>query len=666
MSRLPYQLGAQGQQLLNANNQYSNLSNDPKFQVPTALDYLLHDIVNPKSSTTPDKIYSYLAYYYPKLQNTYNVNLLTTHFLKCPIFFNSIESITVEKLTKIIECFQYIIITKFKVSNPTIPFHEFYSFIYDACRLFIQSEPTAYWKVLAILGGCISAIPIMNDYNPYPTHFNVISKLNSLFIDLYSDSLISIMKIELIPILKDPFLISLIYTQEHLSNNFYSSLLKVNPKILSELMKILFFSEYGLNKGLILENNMDHSLIMKNQPVLRQLNKWAFIYGKIVNIAPKDSNSLHIISSSLDYIVELSTNISNNRLELIKNSPDKWNFVKYIFFTIIMIFEHATTFILQSKQNLNQISFLISNQMIRSLFYLSYILDQIGTGGFDAYNFVFDSTTSLLVDFNPEMAQILENSLNNEIKLDTTMKTSISESKIVFFLRTTESLLTSLQSSFKNSILFPMIEKIFSGNSTSTEIEFCHSIMIKYLNTLNYNDFKTNEEYYLHVQNIIFPYFNRVLTQFPTYLSLAQTSLITQTCSKVVSLLSMNEYGILNSLIDSVKFQIGISSLTPLPSRTIRNNGDEIIIPEKLNTKRAGLISLYIDIVQFIPTPMFVNILNDIKKNIDSLNGDKDIYSLYDILWEKLILINKYDCQKGQFGLDWWYDTVNQGLVPKL
>lgn len=667
MNHSHYQIGPQGQQVYNPNNnnQYLNLSKNPKFQIPTALDYLLYEIANPKQSTSADKIYSYLAYYYPKLTNSGNIELLTTHFLKCPIFFDSIDNLTIDKLTKTIECFQYILITKYKISNPTIPFHEFYSSIYKSCCYFLQSDPTSYWKLLPILGGCISAISFINNYNPYPDYSNIISRLNKLYIKLFSDSFLSLMQVNLDNKIKDPYLISLLYTEQHLSNNFYSTLLKTNPRILFELMKILFNSEYGLKNGAILNTVLNYNELMKTNPALKQLNKWAFLYDKILKVSSKDVHSLHSISASLDCVVSFCKNISNEQLEIIYSNKEQWNFLKYIFFTIIIIFEYSTKFILQGSLKSHQFLFIISNQMLSSLFYLSYILDQIGTGGFDSYNFVFDSTTSLLNDYNPKMAQLLTNLLLNETPINEP-KSVINESKIIYYLRIIEALLPSLTKSFRNDTLFPMIDKFFVGNSTPTEIEFCHSIMIKYLNSLHVTMFENNQEFDHHIQKIVFPYFNRVLIQFPKYLSLNQTSLIIQTCGKIVSpsLIGSNE--VLISLIDSVKFHINLSALTPLPSRKTIVNGNEETYFEKLQTRKAGMILFYLDLLQFISLPLFLDSLNKIKGYIDSLKGDNDIYSLYDTLWDKLLLINKYDCQKGQIGIDWWYDTVNYGLVPKL
>lgn len=646
--------------------QFMNFTNDPKFQVPTELDYLFNDIANPKPDTTPDKILSYLVYYYPKLKNKSNVELLTNHFLRCPVFFATLETLTVENLAKIIECFHFILTSKYQVTNPSIPFHEFYRSIYDSCRLFLTNEPTLCWRVIPILGGCISSISVNETYNPYPHYGNVLTNVNGLIIQSYSDSLLRIIQTGFGPELKDPYLFSLIYTQEHLPHSYFTTLSQINPKILPELMRILFFSPNGLDKGALLNSNIPYPEVMKNFPVLRQLNKWAFLFGKISKSATAGEQLNHTLSLSLNYIGSFCSNISNENLVYLKLNSDKWELVKFIFFTIIIIYEQSTMVILSGKTKMDNTTFIIANQILHGLFYLSYILDQIGTGGFDSYNFIFDSATSLLREHNPKMAEALAYSLLNELPVEKSTSLVI-DSKLSYFLRIAESLLPSLQYSFKETTLFPLIDRILKGNYSLQEIEFAHSIMINHLNLLcNTDGFQSENEYQLHLRNIIFPYYNHVLTQFPKHLSLGQTSLITQTCGKVVSISSNEQTGLLSSLIDMVRSQIATASYAPLPAKTIKTNGEEIVIHEKFHSRRAGLILLYIDLLQFVRYPQFIETLADIKRNIDMLMGDHDIYTLYDTLWEKLLLINKYDCQQGQIGLDWWYDTINHGLVPKI
>lgn len=653
-----------------ANNSYGayiNPSNDPKFRIPNELDYLLHDIATAKPTTGPDRILSYLVYYYPKLKNKQNVELLTDHFLKCPLFFSSIEVLDIEKMTKIIECFQFIIVSKFKVSNPTIPFHEFYSSIYDSLCNLLKYDNVSYWKVLPVLSGCISSISIRDRYNPYPSYQNVISKLDTFFIKLFADSFISLMKIDLLPDFKHSILINLLYIQEHLQNSFYKNLSIANPKILPELMGILYFSKSGLDKGSLLSLHEPYQSILKSMPLLRQLNRWAFLYEKIVRNAPQGPQLLQMISTSHDYIVSFCANISNESLCTIHRSSDKWDLVKYIFFTTIMIFEASTKILISGETKVTEPTFVIANQIQRSVFYLSYILDQIGTGGFDAYNFVFDSTTHILAEYSPQMAETLEYSLLNEIPASKP-STAIEISKLNYFLRITETLLPSLKNAFMISSLFPLIDKIFIEIPASASVEFCHSIMIKHLDLIasNMKEFSTTQEHTSHLQTIIFTYFSRVLTQFPEILSLGQASLIAQTCGRVICISTASDSTFINTLIDIVCFQIALSAYTPLPPRIIHQNGDEVVISEPLTTRKAGLISILIDLLQFVETGLFLTRLDGIRTHIDSLIGDRDVYTLYDILWDKLLVINKYDCQKGQIGLDWWYDTINNQIISKL
>lgn len=672
MNNLLNKLGPQEHQVLEQSQLYSYYQPiNQQYQIPTELDYLLYDIANCTPSTQPDKILSYLAHYYPKLKNKQNIELLTTIFLKCPIFFNSIELLTLENQSKIVECFQFIIIEKYKITNPTSPFHDFYTSIYNSLCQTSKIDPNFYWKSIPILSGLISSINLMKKYNEFPAYSNVIASLNTLFINMYSDSFLYIMKLTTLPNEhKYSFLISLPYIQDHLTDPFYANLSISNPNVLSDLLTLLFFSNYGLEKGSIFANlTISYPVLMKSKPTLRQLNKWVFIFGKISNNLQPNSQSLNLLSSSLDSIVLYCTNISNDKFVDIHLNSDKWDLLKYTFFTIILIFENAVNATISGNLGLSESSFIITNKILRSLFYLSYIVDEIGTGGFDSYNYVFNSSVNLLIERNPELADILIYSLLNGIPASKSKISKIEECKLNYFLKISESLLSILKSSFIQTTLFPLLTFILNNqDSTKNSVELVHSIMIKHLNLLGTSDKNLyfGSEYRNPTYDLIFPYFDKVISQFPKRLSIDQTSLIVQTCGHVINKSSSSTDSTILTLYDLIKFQINLSSYSSLPPIITTINGQETIIPQKLNSRRSALISFLIDTLQFVALPKLEYYLSDIKSEIDRLVGDVDIFKLYDLWFEKIININKYDSQKGQFAIDWWYENINNGLVPKL
>ncbi|CAI8501202.1 unnamed protein product [Pichia kudriavzevii] len=109
-----------------------------------------------------------------------------------------------------------------------------------------------------------------------------------------------------------------------------------------------------------------------------------------------------------------------------------------------------------------------------------------------------------------------------------------------------------------------------------------------------------------------------------------------------------------------------MSGYSPLPARSVQQNGKTITIPEKLHTRKSGLVSFLIIMLRFVEVDELILRLNEVKKEIDMLVGERDIYKLYDILWETILVINKFDTQVGQMAISWWYETVNSGQVPKL
>lgn len=602
---------------------------------PTELDCLFNAIVSDKLSI--DKTTSYLAHYYPKLKSIENIELLTLTLFKSKIFAN-ISCFSVDVIAKLIDVYQYVLIEKYKITNPTIPFIEFYKSIYKTMCYTVTTDPDAYWKIIPVITGCISALSPMMRYNPYPVYSNVLHKTHKLFIELYDKAILSVMRANLPSDLRHPFLLSMSYIQEYLSNSLLESLILTSPNILSDITGLIFMSNEGLNNGSKFLNDLSYKELLIESPVLRSLNKWAFLYSKLVQ-----RSSFQTAANSIAHITEFSSNIVKS-LETIENSTDKWDLVKYCFFSIIIMFESLMGMVLTSKAT-TDLQFVIFNQIHRTLFNFSYVLDHIGTGGFESYNFVFDSSTTLF-QRAPQCVANLGYSLLNELSLLSPPLFGIEKSKLDYFLRWTESLLPALDELFLSSSLLPLLNKILNTDQFAiSTVEFSHSIMIKYISTNN-------------VSPVIFTYLDRTLSQFPQILSLQQTSIIVETCA--------SKCDSATSIFDLVKFHISMSSYSPLPPRKEMRAEKEVIITENLNTRKAGLTKFLIDIVQHIEPSNFVFSLFEIKAQIDNLIGDRDVYKLYDLLWDKILMINKVNTWKGQAGLAWWYDNVNNGQVPHL
>ena len=653
MSSLDKKFGNQGRHLLQL--EYDTINRKREFPIPTELDYLFYDIEHCNSfETPPDKITSYLVNYYPKLKNKENVELLTKVFLKCPVFFQSFHSVTLNNSSKIVNAFHFILYEKFKITNPTVSFIDFQSSIYTAMLATLQDDPTSYWKILPVLAGCISSVKSMNMYNSTPEYNNVIKKLNHLFCHMFSDLYIHL-NITPLPLeISYSYLIILCAAQENMSDAFYRKLLNTNPTLLSVVTSLIFYSTEGLKEGSVLFSPNTYNSLVQKSPVIRNMNRLVFLYGRLCRGMPQTTNSLYQIYMSLGCIVSFCLNISNEELENLLHDT-KWDLAKYTFFSIVIVFEHSTAAIISGKHGINKWSSDIATQVLFCFFQLSFILDQIGTGGFDSYNFAFSSATSFLNENDHEAANSLAQSMLNNLPSTKTQLSGNGTSKLNFFLRTVEVLLPSLKESFKKMVLFPLIDRVMFNGAPSS-IEFCHSIMIKRLGM-------SSAEEISKLQDIIYPYFGQVLIQFPKVLSLSQTTLIVETCGGVLPPGTSHFKAV---LFDLVKFQISMSGYSPLPARSVQQNGKTITIPEKLHTRKSGLVSFLIIMLRFVEVDELILRLNEVKKEIDMLVGERDIYKLYDILWETILVINKFDTQVGQMAISWWYETVNSGQVPKL
>ncbi|ODV85337.1 hypothetical protein CANARDRAFT_7984 [[Candida] arabinofermentans NRRL YB-2248] len=683
-------LGPQGRSLLTQIQQQQPnqtlTQQDQLYNItaPSRLDFLFHEIANPKSTTTPQQILSYLAYYYPKLKNEQNVQLLTYSFLRCPLFFNSNRVISFQENYKIIECFNYIMDKKFRVSQPTLPFYKFYHSILTALIRFTASDFESHWKIIPLMVGCIMSIETRKNYDSHPPQYQLISKIDQNILNLTEKSLTySFKNYQLGNDLESLNLICLGCINNSISNDkVFTDILKFSPHLPNQLLQLIFSSPYGLDNGKVIVSGMSYSVEVGNKAVLKHLGNLALLYSKLIRVHPNLDINLDDIDLALNKIQTFTECLVKRNVDIEDpNNTDIWLLLRQVFFSVVVMFENLVSLFFEINDSTlnNRIMPRFSRKILTSLFNMSFIIDKIGTGGFEAYNFIYLSCLNSIIEYDLKVGELLIQVWTSNINFGELESSSIERSKLLFDLNFIESMITIVSDDLKFNMILPIIHRLVHTSKNQPILESSHSVMLKFFTILD-THFESDDDiqidYNLNmakIKNQILDYLTLSLDQFPDQLSLTQVGIIVETLARIV---------FPNSIIYESDKELCKSVLNLIYNRC-QSTGDDLVTNEisneqegfksissdseneqddqsKLKTKRASLTSLLIRIIPLIPIHDFECWLNLIYDNLicSTKDSTEKVY-LLDKLWGSILGTNKYYPQKGNLGINWWYEYVN-------
>ncbi|OWB72876.1 protein binding protein [[Candida] boidinii] len=765
-----YEQLQQQQQVVSERQGQSGFSSEP-LRLPTQLDYLLEELINPYVKKTDltqiergNQLLSYIANYYPKLKNEKNVELLTEYFLRCPVFFSNDANVPFALSNRILECFRYIFDKKYKTSMPVLKFYKFYHAALTGILNFIKLDPTThFWKVIPVISGILSTINYRDQYDPFPEYSNVIKKIDKQLATILETSFIQFFTSPLVSNdnLRSVNILCLSLTYGILNKSFLPQLLNKHGLLLTDICGLMFISPFGLQMTnfLKIENSESESSqkidkvqsIMTERPLLRYLNSLSFLFKEIV--LTKDYNTdikLDQIDLCFNKCLIFAETLSANT-DLYYSSSDKLDLklldlYRQILFAKVVMFESIVQWLLESNNSLLLQDVLprYSRKVINIFYHISFILDYIGTGGFESYNFVFSSCLDAILQYRMYDAEILANVFTTGINFCRLKESYVFRSKLLFTLNYFEQFVNICSDSIRHCLILPLIEDITASSLLNKGlninfndpadlakfkdiVEASHSIMLKFLTiqdsydenliskqqtksrfwslstffsngvppqpTTNIEERPTVYNENLHIiMNKILPYTELSISQFPLLLSTIQLNIIIETLARSIFPNSKiydidHELGerFLNILYNNCTDKINKSIIVSLDSHSeefdnIKSDTQEAFEKNKensgngeelsdnvLKTRASCLISSLIGIFPLMPPHIFIKWLN-ISKNelISPLIRKEEKEFLLNKLWNSIIVCNKYDPQKGNLGINWWYKNINNSKNPIL
>ncbi|KAG7735583.1 hypothetical protein KL932_004247 [Ogataea haglerorum] len=636
-------LGRQGRQLA---LQWQYAGESWGVATPTPLDYLFDELVSPKSSTTPDKILSYLAYYYPKLKNEHNVELLTLCFLRCPLFFNDAQLVSFNDNYRVIEFFKYIMDKKFQVSQPTLPFHRFYNALFGAVEK-IAADAGSAWKVIPVVVGCLLSVDSRSDYDRYPEHFKLIAKIDAKFVNIAANTLVRSMDGPLSKDLLCLNVVALSCVQDKLTDSQLLRILRVRSDMLRILTELTFNSPYGLDNGrLLLKGEADTPI------VVRHLNRISFLFAKLTSIHPK----VALLVDDLDLILNRIQTFSENVLSVPNPTETQWSTLRVVLFAQVMMFEGVMARFFQiNDHSLNRAVLpTLSRKILTALFNFNFVVDRMGTGGFESYNFVYASCLSALTSYDISTAETLIKCWTSSIAFKEIHNSAAERGKLLFDLQFIENVVNLVSDSIKFNFIIPIVQDLIGKSHDQAVLESAHSVMVKYFTSVDtYNeaqlvDYTNNVK---HVGTQLIDYLTLSLDQFPVRLSLSQVGVIVETLAKITfpdTAVHECDPELYRELILLVYNRCLVATSEELPDAR-----------EPPRTRHGAFTSLLIRILPLVPFDEYQSWLERTLSLAYRTVGDERTY-LLDLLWDSILGANRHYPQKGNVGIQWWYEHVNQ------
>ncbi|KAG7900116.1 hypothetical protein KL907_004878 [Ogataea polymorpha] len=638
-----HKLGRQGRQLA---EQWQADAEPWGVATPTPLDYLFDELTAPKPSTTPDKVLSYLAYYYPKLKNENNVELLTLCFLRCPLFFNDAQLVSFNDNYRVIECFKYIMDKKFQISQPTLPFYRFYNALFGALAKVVADSACA-WKVVPVAVGCLLSVDSRNDYDRYPEHFQLIATVDAKLVDMAAHTLERSMDGPLSKDLLCLNVVALSCVQDKLVDSQLLRILRVRSDILKILTELTFNSPYGLDNGRLLTKSNANTPI-----VVRHLNRISFLFTKLTSIHPK----IALLADDLDLILNRIQTFSESVLSIPNPSETQWSTLRVVLFAQVMMFEGIMARFFQiNNHSLNSTVLpTLCRKILTTLFNFNFVVDRIGTGGFESYNFVYASCLSTLTSYDIPTAETLIKCWTSSVAFKKVDNSATERGKLLFDLQFIENVVNLVSDSLKFEFIIPIVQDLIGNAQDQAVLESAHSVMLKYFTSVDtYNeaqlvDYTNNVK---HVGAQLIDYLTLSLDQFPARLSLSQVGIIVETLAKITfpdTAVHECDPELYRELLLLVYNRCLVATSEELPN---------VQAPPK--TRHGAFTSLLIRILPLIPFDEYQSWLERTLSLAFRTVGDERTY-LLDLLWDSILGTNRHYPQKGYVGIQWWYEHVNE------
>lgn len=617
-----YALGAQGravhkqlQQRLDSDSStvtHTATETDTQRDVQVLLRVLT--TTAPSATTTPSYLLSYTVHCLPRVRNEHNVRALFDALLLNDPLFHSFDAACL-----VVEAVKALVEHKMRVSMPSLPLTKFFHAALSA----VYASQAAAWRKCCVLTGftlarpCYESLAVPETSAFFEQSYRGIITANSdILVQGFSNNRNDDYTVK--SVLSVCLACSLGSFTPSMKNNL------PHDAILLHAVDLVFLSPLGISHG-----PLQHS----QTPVVKHLGRLSLVVENcLVQCASPTA-----INSSLSTIMQFSQKLSSRAID----SPECWDFLKTIMFSIVIMLKGYASFSLNIYNGLKHDEYArLTTKVIKTLYLLHFIMDKMGSGGFQAYNFVTYTTTDGLFQHCIGPSQELGQWMVSQVDLSIVPQSQYESSKAAFTLLYFEQLTKMCHLEYYNTVIEPLVLRFINLPQGLPKFHHTHRQLVESAHSVVLATF--TEKNAAIVAKSSLKYLQTTLSQFPTFLSSRQLCLAVETIASSVAppsrayLLNKDNFReVLHTLYISI-----INCPCSLPLKEEGNAGGP-------QTVRAALVSALISTVPFIPLRFLEQWLVNIWEFCEG-----DTY-LQDKLWT--MISENVDMQRGTVGVQWWY-----------
>lgn len=720
---------------------------------PLDLDYLIYTLRSPTPDTSVLKILGYIYHYLPYVKVEHNLRVIFSSFLNNQVCFGS-NIPGYEDNYLIIEVFKLITDKKLKVSQPTLSIKTYYEVLLKELENFVAFDPLRNsWKATPIICGLWLSNDLRDQLYTNALEYKWFfyscdERFDALFKKCLQYSLSGAAPVDITNLV----LLSLALKFK-LSENLHDYLGSIDRKlVISKLTALVFdtrtsdayklFAATGPNDPnweLFINTNV------LQKPVIKHFNRLAFLLESLLRDLPYNDKNFQLImdltNCMLDFNRDLNyftasqplLNIGSEAASKESGYQKQYLFLmkSHLFFQVIVFQGILSRFVSGKNVSLMDLFFRARNHVgrieyeyreigrtiLHSLYYLNFILMDIGLGGFDGYNYVYYVCLEVCIQNNRDSSfehftrYLIGNYKEVNLHHDALNHDYVARCKVLFVLGLWENYLqmvndnqTNFDREFVKFIYATTIDKARDPYITDhILVEALHSVLLVYF---------TNKQDTNKALGQVLQYFEVLANQFPRILSANQLSVAVETLGKKI-LSTPIIYGkdslYRNSAEEFLQF-ILFKCENTIPGQPIRTAKETVLTsaqpiqeidaastmsqlnkgsdgqtdiykankthkPKDLpgfkllpsgeakehftkrevpNTSREALIVAFLHIIPYLPMNIFIHWLDRMWSLIVASNHEERAY-LTEKLWH--VLSNNLDFNRCQLAYPWWYET---------
>lgn len=623
-----YLLGAQGRAI------QQRLEQQPlppsSFQVAHVVDTqrdveLLLSTLTSGSKADSQQLLSYMVHYLPRVKNGDNVQLLMGAFLQNEWVFD-----TFEHSYLVIEAFKALFEQKVLISKPSLPLTKFFHGVLSA----LYSSPVEDWKKSCVLTGITLSKPLFDAHAIPETRgyfeqcYANVTKLNHEIIargfNASSTNDYTVNSIWAVSLA-----CSMISFNDHMKANL------PHNAILMHVIDMVFKSPLGISHG---------ELKQSQSPVCKHLSRLAYVVDNCFIQGVKVPIMDSAIGTILDFSMELHSRFIDNE--------QCWDFLKLVLFGIVIMLQGYSTFTLHIHNGLKGVQYTkMTSNVLKTLYCLNFIVEKMGSGGFQVYNYVLFTSMDGLFQHGSKQAEILGQWMIYSLDSSLIPQSQYESSKALFAMIYLEHFTKCCREEFYDTVIHPFVKHfIHLPQPLSLHLRHVHRELVESAHSVVLATYSSQKNSSIIAMNAT-TYLNTVLSQFPVVLSSRQLCLAVETIVRAVAPPSQasqlnrdNLREVLHMLYITI---INCPCSTPLKEEGISGGP---------RTVRQAFINALMTALPFIPLRFLEQWLSNIWELCQG-----DAY-LQDKLWKTIS--ENLDMQRGSVGIQWWYNK--DSLAPKL